>query len=245
MSMIRKNTYKRRAYARRNLPAISAAQNRMNRLVAIQAARMLANTRTSGYNTIEFKFKDTDIGSANVASTGAIISTLNEVDQGTGVSGRNGRKISITKLDIQLELSLASSSNATLSAVSNSDVIRIIVYLDKQANAATAANTDILATADYNSFRNLENKERFRVLADQYASLRSDVSHDGTNYFSGKFFSERIHISKKFKKAISIEYKGTGNGIADITSNNIGILYITENGALTVIGNSRIRYVDN
>ena len=56
---------------------------------------------------------------------------------------------------------------ASTNSSAASNLVRIIVYLDRQCNGAAAGVTDLLESASYLSFRNLANQSRFKFLYDK------------------------------------------------------------------------------
>ena len=67
--------------------------------------------------------------------------------------------------------------------------MRVMLYHDKQANGATAAVLDILESADYQSFNNLVNSGRFRILMDRtYAMNYLTLASGGTLIWISSIF---------------------------------------------------------
>ncbi len=187
----------------------------------------------------ELKFHDLNIDDAVVATTGTIAEdSVLTIAQGTDESERVGRKIVVKQIgwrfDIQLPPSTASGAT--------SDQVRVILYLDKQANGAAAAVTDLLETADYQSFNNLSNSGRFRTLMDRdYDLVAKAGGGDGTT----EDYGEDLVSDTFFKKCnIAVEYSGTTGVIAQMTSNNIGVLLLSKSGFTVFKSNMRIRFTD-
>ncbi len=123
------------------------------------------------------------------------------------------------------------------------DVVRVILYLDKQANGAIATVTGLLETADYQSFNNLSNKKRFRTLMDRTYNLGHKLAQtDGTN--TGSY--PEVNISDTlFKKVnIDIEFDSTTGAIDEQRSNNLCILVISKNAVADIEGKMRLRFSD-
>lgn len=127
----------------------------------------------------------------------------------------------------------------------NPDVVRLILYIDKQANgAAVSAVTDILETASWNSFRNLANQQRFQILSDRkfvmnYTNMASDAA--------GQFSTASVYkqIDKYWKVNAPIEFSATTGAIGEIRSNNIGVLAISATGRTQLLSKVRLRFSDN
>ncbi len=191
-----------------------------------------------GRTTIEpeLKFFDTVVAGTALATTGIITSpSLNIVPQGTTESQRVGRKMIIKKIGMRFLLQFNSSTTET------ADVVRIIVVLDKQANGAAFAITDVLETASEGSFNNMANKNRFTILMDRYESINK-INDIGTN------INEYTQSWSWFKSCdIPIEFDNsvTTGALTSQTSNNIAVFGITLNSTTLSLGYTcRIRYYD-
>ncbi len=197
-------------------------------------------TRGARVFSIEQKFHDVDLIDAGIAQNGTIIAdSINKIAQGVTETTRIGRKCTIRSINWRFRINLAAgtASNAT------AEVIRIIMYLDKQANGATATITDILETNDFQSFNNLANKSRFRTLMDRQYDLNATAGGgDGTT----EDYGEVIVTDTLFKKVnIPIEFDSTTGAITEIRSNNIGVLILAEAGAISNFASKiRLRFTD-
>ena len=195
----------------------------------------------------ELKFFDTIKAGTAVAETGTILDdSLNHIVQGVTESNRIGRKCTIKSLHFRGTIN--NQVGTVLGEIKQS--VRIIIYLDKQANGATAAVADILedvtALNGYNSFRNLANSGRFRVLYDmRKAMIQPAVAQTA----AGTFSSYVNQWSWSFNKAVNIpvEFSGVNGLIAEIRSNNIGILAIaSDNDNLPQVNYTcRVRFSDS
>lgn len=186
----------------------------------------------------ELKFFDTSTALTTTATAGAILlDTLCAIPQGVTESTRVGRKCVLKSISCKIHLESPITANLV-----NSDLVRIIIYWDKQTNGATAAVTDILETADLFSFRNLSNSGRFRCLHDETYSLNPPRgAGDGATNDSGDY--REYHAFNK-RCNIPLEFSGSTPSIADLRTNNIGFLVISE-AALSRVGfTSRVRFSD-
>ncbi len=106
----------------------------------------------------ELKFFDTLKAATTVTETGTILDdSLVHIPQGVTESERVGRKCTLRSIHIK-----GTFLNSNVTSVNDTkNGVRIIMYLDKQANGATAAVSDVLEDITevngYNSFRNLSN----------------------------------------------------------------------------------------
>lgn len=173
----------------------------------------------------EKKFFDGNNAVATVSNTGAIVSSsLNLITEGTGQSQRIGRKCKVTNIHVAGLLTKVTQD----AGADTNNVVRIMLYLDTQCNGATASVTDILATANLLSFRNLQNSGRFRIYYDKRHALNNmSGANNGTDAEFGNYV-------KAFKINIDcdhvLEFDASTGAITDLTSNNFGILMISQEG---------------
>ncbi len=227
-------------------------QRRESSIRAASRSRVISRqrgyVRTGGYygryaNGGEKKFFDTTRASFTPAIAGTIANlSLNLIPQGVTESDRVGRKCTISKIMIRGEL----TQNTTSTAADTSSIIRVIVYLDKQTNGATAAVLDILETAVEASFNNLSNSKRFKILSDQRHSLASP-SGSGRGTTDTLSYGEMMipYFWVKKKCNIPIEFSSTTGAIGEVRSNNIGVLVIQSPGAVNNFSyTARVRFTD-
>ncbi len=184
----------------------------------------------------ELKFHDLDILDAVIVNTGVIIvPSCNLIAQGTTEIQRIGRKCTIKEIDWRYVLRKNSSTGLV-----GDDIVRIILYLDKQANGAAPAVLDILETADFQSHYNLVNQSRFRFLIDSTTAVNgAAAAGDGATQ---DLFSRSY--SKRYRKKcnIPIEFSSTVGSITEIRSNNIGLLLISRDGTSGLESSMRLRF---
>jgi len=222
-------------------------------------------TQATGGARPEMKFIDNVMAYGTVANTGtlrptaatdavtpavavAATGTLLQVVQGDQTYQRNGRKITIRKISCRLKVLLAGD----ISAATTRDIYRLILVLDTQCNGAAPAVTDVISypgqTLSTESFNNLENSERFRVLFDVYRAINATAGGIGANA-ADKNSGDVIHLIKynNSRLNIPVEYSTTATtgALATIKSNNLFLLTISESGLIDLAGNVRIRYTDS
>lgn len=231
-----------RAVRKRRATPMTPMRTVRRRLVFTSPAR--GRARVAGYYGRyaplgqELKFFDTTIANTTIGSVGSIHSdSLVEIPQGVTESQRVGRKCTIKSLHLRFVASLIS----TTTAANADDGLRVIVYHDKQCNGATAAVTDILETADYLSYNNLSNKNRFRILYDEFCDISAQAA-GGSTFTTGTVAKT---WSKHLPMNLPIEFSATTGAITEIRSNNIGILAISDNGAMNLRTTARVRFGDN
>lgn len=176
----------------------------------------------------ERKFMHTQITGSAVSSTFSSTSLV-LIDEGTGVSDRIGRKIVVTS--IQIKFACTQNTNAA------NTFLRLLIVKDKQANEGGITGTDLLYdTSVYDavvSSYNLDQRYRFKVLRDRVFEMCE--TGESQRYY-------KCYI----KCHIPITYDGTGNGQADLTSNNLCICMISNEATNTpsVTYDCVVRYVD-
>ncbi len=237
-------SYKRRRVTggRRTSDRTRRAVATASRTVVAQAKRLMAARRS--YTGQELKFIDLDHDDTVIATGGTILNgSINLIAQGITESTRIGRKCTIRKIGWHMTWALP-AVNATGGAP-NADTGRAILYLDKQCNGATANVTDILETADWQSFNNLANKGRFRTLMDRSITLNY-AAGSGSGGAADNDYAQNI-VHEEFYKDVNIpiEYNDVNGVLSEIRSNNLGILLISNNGIIGFFSKIRLRFTDS
>ncbi len=190
----------------------------------------------------ELKFLDTTVDDAIIAAGGVVTATVNVIVQGVGESNRVGRKCTLKS--IFWRGSLAIPLLELEGSPGSSERFRLILYLDKQANGATAAALDILEAVTVDDYRNLANSGRFQVLYDHHLVLNYEtLSHFAVNSFSMAQVKNNFSFFKKCN--IPLEFSGANGTIDEIRSNNIGLLVVSEGGSGALVSRIRIRFSDH
>jgi len=206
-----------------------------------QSRPLATKFKRVGRSSAEVKFRDTTIGATTNASAGVIAtdSLLKAITEGNTDQTRVGNRITVKSVMLRGRVLLPSATDNLLT----SQIVRIIVYLDRQANGATAAVGDILASADFRSFNNLDNSDRFRTLAE----TTIDLNAQGAAATAAAFAFGEVTQSFFLKAKLNLDFKFKGNAgtVADLSGNNIGVLAISQTDALgTFDFIGRVRYTD-
>lgn len=191
----------------------------------------------------ELKFYDSVLATTVVTATGIVASpSICLVPMNTTASGRLGRKFTITNIHIQGNIFLPPvAANYSLW----SDIIRVIVYNDHQANGAAATVLDVLTTADDKSFRNMFNLDRFTILSDTETVMTVQATNAGTST-GGILKPFRFHKKCKIPIETSDIVATDPSSITGLRSENIGIIALSSVAASTQLDfQIRIRYTDN
>ncbi len=221
----------------------TSAPKRMRRKAVVPGI-----TRRSGYYgryrlpNPEKKFFDTTLAATNFSTAGTIANnSLVVIPEGDGESARIGRKIVVTNLRMRGMVQLPSRTDS-----GSSTQYRIIVYVDTQTNGAAATATNILETADFRSWRNLANQERFQILMDKSRVINVQSSTiTAADAIATQQVNHVFKYSKKCNLAIMYDNSATTGAIGTQRSNNIGVLIIAENGIPTIQYIARVRFRDN
>jgi len=193
---------------------------------------------------MELKFNDQYWYVPTVLSTGNYLQPVCSITEGTGATQRVGSQITVKSIHLRYIPGLVTWDEVPSLDAPGSDLVRVIVFHDKQCNGAAAGYTDVLQEASIVSFNNLFNKDRFRILHDRVTEVNREVGFaekDGAN-----FHGSELH---KFEKAsydcnIPLRYKDSSGGVSSLTSGSIGIMCISENGLATLQTRIRVRYKD-
>ncbi len=191
----------------------------------------------------ELKFFDTSVAMTGISATGTLNTSLNLIPQGTTESNRIGRKCTIKSIHWRHNLQLPEiDADATPQETGR---IRLIMYQDKQCNGGAATTALILNTSDVNSFHNLEEQGRFRILLDKTVAMNATSGFsDGAGVASASAVNKYAVFKKKC--TIPLEYSNTDGALTGIRSNNVGILAISGGTATCDLsGRVRVRYSDN
>jgi len=185
--------------------------------------------RGGSTGNVERKYVDVQLGTGdyNLAGTNTRQSVC-LVAQGGDANQRVGRKITVKSCQIRLLVDLPTTATS-------GGVLRTVLVYDKQPNGALASVTDILETDNAVGLINLDNRQRFDVLMDEFTPMS----------VSGP---ETVCISRYIKMNRDIIYNSTTTaGVGAITTGNF-ILLTSQYGVLTTqpsdIGRIRFRFVD-
>jgi len=209
----------------------------------------------------EYKFLDTNIGTGEIGGPIAVplgpvalIQPLNLLKLGTGSTNRIGSKVQMRSVYWSLMFGYnAEDVDPTVDIANVNCPCRMMIVYDKQTNGAAFAISDLLTTfsgvdnltprvIDTNSPNNLNNRDRFVVLADKRFIMQSNGP------------SAR-HIKKYKKLNTPVTYKsGNSTGvIGEITTGGLFLVLYRDTELadkndpiqkITCTGDIRIRFQD-
>jgi len=216
------------------------------------------NRSTRGFLGMELKFIDLAISATNLGTTIAgseidppsTFTCLNGIGQGDGQSERDGRKYVMKSVMVKGTVDLPGADN-----VNNGDTnVFVALVLDKQTNGAQLSAEDVFViptTSNPGSvdgfvsqpFRNLENVQRFDVLASECIVVQNNgMAYNGTTLIP---LSARKTFEFYKKLEVPVMCTGTGSSVASISDNSLHMVAWCDNaGAVPqIVYNSRVRFV--
>lgn len=192
---------------------------------------------------VEKKFHDVTIADATTGTTWEESTSQNLIAQGTTEVQRIGRKVVVKDIHMRGEVLLSALQDSA--AIGEAVHWRLLLVLDKQANGANAAVGDVIeTTTNINSFNNLANKDRFKILWQTRDTLNS-TGASGTGV-TGDHAGDVKIIEYHKKVNIPIEFDSTTGAITEIKSNNLFWMFCRSQAGGTVTLNmvTRLRFTD-
>jgi len=227
------------------VPTLAAAKQRFRKKQKTRKGfSSVARTRGAQVQG-EMKYFDTEKSLSAVAETNdwtgteqdpTTFDTLFVPVTGAGINQRIGKACKVLKMKMRFMLNAAQQLNQT--GADPAAQVRVIVYLDKQTNAAQAQGEQVMTggvsdATGVLSFQNINNFGRFQVIKDWTFNLQNpNMSYDGTNIEQAGL-SKTWKMSKRFKKPIVVRFNATNGGtIADIVDNSLHVLALCDNDDL-------------
>lgn len=239
----RKRSYSGKRSASRKKFRRSTAKGRPMRFGAA------ANARSGGFNGIELKFIDYRVTSPGFALAATVttaehdptgIGSISAIAQGDGEENRDGRKCTLTAVNVKGFVTLQALNNDLIAQ--NPVTCRVALVWDTQTNGVQLNSEDVFTQglAPY-GYRNLQYTKRFKVLADRTFTMNyGGGAGSGTNDWVG----DRQEFSFNKKINIPVLHSGTTAVVASCTDNSLHIIAWASDGAkINLNYNSRIRFV--
>ncbi len=208
----------------------SVAKAAFTGLKIAQALAAVVNT--------EWKFLDTEFTAVPTNAVPQVV-RLSAIPQGDDVSERSGDSILPKALDINYRVAMNSADFHTGA--------RIIVFRDMENDGTAPVAGDVIAVAsNINTFMNLDNRKRFRILHNKLFSLNIN----GRLGFSRQLhfdFNKPLRNANTHRHVYHIRYDGTSASDADGDNGQLYMLMLTSesvNGPTFDVA-VRLRYIDN
>ncbi len=242
---------KRLTQVEKDLYWLSAPQRARSRSAAPSKRRKFTPgvDRTGGFygryagRNAELKFHDVDFDDVIVAAGSTVTGTINIIPQGVKENERVGRKCTIKSINWVGTLTLPIRD--AQGVPSEGDKLRIILYLDKQANGAAATQADLLESNSTDSFRNLANSGRFQFLYDKVHVLNyPSLASDGAAVVSSNAFQKRLKFFKTCNIPIEYDNSASTGVLTTIRANNLGILLLGTDSTIGIESKFRLRFSD-
>ncbi len=189
----------------------------------------------------ELKFRDNTWSATPVTGTAAF-HHFSDMPEGSGPDRRVGRKAMVTSISARYHIDVESIEDSGF--FQNQDMIRVLIFVDHQANGAFPGILDILTTAEVNAHRNLTNVGRFTVLMDRvHPAINGSNAGDGTKNQYG-LAVRHYTFFKKLK--VPLLFDGTSGNIAGMASNAIsGAVFSFAGSEVHYHAVIRLRYTDS
>ncbi len=198
------------------------------------------NRRTGGLTDQEVKFHDLNLGPSMFVPTNGVLlfESVNNVPQGQGATQRLGRKLKLRYLTVKGSVRIDTTFDIPGASLPRTGTrVRLLVVLEKQNNSTVPTILrlseilqDIGGFPSINSFYNLENQKRYRILADKIYLLDSKASFNSIDPANG-FQSADFH-SVNFQAVLDVDIDfdsttSTGD-VGTMPSNNIMVFAIAD-----------------
>lgn len=208
-----------RAMAPASSRGFYGAQSRLKRMMQGVMERKVVDTASAFY----------------ACDTTGSVTLVNGMAQGSDFTNRIGRKY--TNVAVQLEGFLGQQTSNV-----GTTKCRIMLIYDAQPNGALPVITDVLTASTSNSFMNLNNRDRFKVLCDENYTLSAIDTVTG---LAGSPTAQNISIYKKINLETICD--GTTAAIGDVQTGSIFLLTIGSSAvgsAFNFVGAVRTRFID-
>lgn len=230
--------FRKKKRRRRKATGDTAAKKRM-RAVALSVLRQ----QSGGLLGVEVKRVDRE---ASMALTTVNAWTRldenaglawNGMGQGDASSQRDGLQASMKSFEVRGIIDCTTAEN--LGGPTPAALIRIVCYVDKQANGAFALPTQVMNNSQADDFLAFPSigfggRKRFTILFDKAITFMPESENEGaTNSFARLTTIKQFRYKKVWKNGLKTEYIGTENTISNMSNNAIGFIFCTSvnNGA--------------
>lgn len=152
---------------------------------------------------------------------------------GNDITNRIGRRCAIKKIKVRGAIICGSQTAQNISDFVSK--CRVVLYVDKQANASRAAldvlfQSNAASTSQFtiiSTFQNLASLGRFRILKDKFFQMQNSnmTGNPSSNDVIQQGIMQNFKITVNFKKPLVVNFNATNGGtFADIVDNCVQIL---------------------
>lgn len=202
----------------------------------------------------ELKYSDVSFSQSMSSAWGFVepaANCYNALELGDGGTDRNGRRVFIHSVSIRGILGRPSYASI-LTGPMEEQLVRIVIFFDRQANGAQGIAEDLFNDDSLNilNFHSLERAARYQILLDRMFHIPANSGEaqeleDLTEFVSGETrlaFNMEIGFGDD---PVEVTYKASTGNVTDIVSNAlhmVGVARTTVGSFPTLKGVVRIRY---
>lgn len=178
---------------------------------------------------IDEKWQDTTLTFNNIASAGVIgASYFGTIQLGTGDTSRIGNNVRVQRMRITGQFSDSATGK-----------YRVIVAIDKQCNGAACTAADILSSVSVNGPYNHDTVvgwggSRFTILKDTKGEINLQVAATAV-VKQWSFYR---------KSPVIVRYSGNAGTVSDVVSNNLVLLFVSDNSTVDFTGVLQLMFTD-
>lgn len=198
--------------------------------------RRLAMARRRAAGPVVGEMHSYDVALTDDVTTTPSITIVNAMAQGTDSDDREGRKIHMQSLMVKLHITNEADNTKY------SDLMRVMVVYDKQANKAAPVIGDLLDATTMVANKNINNRDRFTVLGDEIVHLKRDAAYSATVGVYSWYYERFFQLRNK-----QTTYSDAAAGVGSVTT---GALYVVYFGTIAaaaadydVVGTARLRFL--
>ncbi len=202
--------------------------------VALTALRIAQSVKA----IVNAEWKHFDNDSTNTPNdTLGIVDVLTNMAQGDTSILRTGNSVLPKIISWKIDLVKHATPGTTR--------VRVMLVRDKQFDGASPLINQILDETQIDSFYNIDNSSRFRILFDRMFLLTTDKPQLFTK--GSVSFNKPQRGTNMHRHDFHIKYDGVGSGVGDLKDGQLVMVFLSDQATNTptVRMHSRLRYIDN
>lgn len=159
---------------------------------------------------------------------------------------RDGRTFLMHSIFVRMTITFAATEGAT--APINSPSYRVCLVLDQQTNNTAIVGTlvmDANAGRDEDSFRNLQNSKRFRVLGDTEHQIFHvfQLNEGASDLYANGTMQQTVRFNHVFKEPVKVRCTGTTADVASCSDNSLALIGIASTTTISYTYETRMRFI--